>query len=103
MSKIRMALAAAAFGFGALTAGQGSVQAASVQMTPLPSIAATAPVAGGLLLKADWDDFCYRHPYSWRCRHHVRYNHCYRWRHECGERWGWRTHRFYVCARRHGC
>ena len=29
--------------------------------------------------------------------------HCRRWRHECADRWGWRTPRFFVCMARHGC
>ena len=29
-----------------------------------------------------------------RCRH---------WRHECAQRWGWRTPRYFRCLERHGC
>ena len=25
------------------------------------------------------------------------------WRHECANRWGWRTPRFFRCMGRHGC
>lgn len=28
---------------------------------------------------------------------------CYRWRHACADRWGWRGPGFYRCVRRHGC
>lgn len=86
MTKIRMALTAVvAVGLAALAAGQVPADAASAQMTPLPSIAHAAPADGGLLLKIDYDD------------------HCRRWRHECADRWGWRTHRFFICLRRHDC
>ncbi len=104
MLKMKMALAAAAVGFATLAAGQTSAQAASVQMTPLPSISPAAAADGGLLQQVDWrGEFCEHHPYNWRCRHRVRYNYCYDWRHSCAERWGWRTHDFYVCLRRRGC
>jgi hypothetical protein len=32
---------------------------------------------------------------SWR--------YCRRWRHECADRWGWRTRGYFRCLRRHGC
>jgi hypothetical protein len=28
---------------------------------------------------------------------------CRAWRHECADRWGWRTERFHRCLARHGC
>jgi hypothetical protein len=33
----------------------------------------------------------------------VQWGYCHRWRHECGERFGWRTQHFYYCLSRHGC
>ena len=32
-----------------------------------------------------------------------RYRYCRYWRHECADRWGWGTRRYYRCLRRHGC
>ena len=29
--------------------------------------------------------------------------HCWRWRHICAHRWGWRTWKFHRCLVRHGC
>jgi hypothetical protein len=31
------------------------------------------------------------------------WGYCRQWRHECAERWGWGSHHFYYCLRRHGC
>ena len=31
------------------------------------------------------------------------HRHCRYWRHECANRWGWRTPRFFRCMGRHGC
>ncbi len=28
---------------------------------------------------------------------------CRAWRHECAERWGWRTRGYFRCVARHGC
>jgi hypothetical protein len=28
---------------------------------------------------------------------------CRAWRHECADRWGWRTARWHRCLARHGC
>jgi hypothetical protein len=33
----------------------------------------------------------------------TQWNYCRRWRHECAERWGWRTRGFFRCMARHGC
>ncbi|MET0192004.1 MAG: glycosyl hydrolase family 5 [Hyphomicrobiaceae bacterium] len=33
----------------------------------------------------------------------TQYRYCRRWRHECAERWGWRTPRYFRCLARHGC
>jgi hypothetical protein len=33
----------------------------------------------------------------------TQWNYCRRWRHECAERWGWRTRGFERCMARHGC
>lgn len=31
------------------------------------------------------------------------WSYCRRWRHECADRWGWRTPRYFRCMGRHGC
>jgi len=31
------------------------------------------------------------------------HRHCRYWRHECANRWGWRTPGFFRCMGRHGC
>jgi hypothetical protein len=33
----------------------------------------------------------------------VQYGRCRHWRHECAQRWGWRTPRYFRCLERHGC
>jgi hypothetical protein len=33
----------------------------------------------------------------------VRWRRCRYWRHECADRWGWGTGRYYRCLWRHGC
>lgn len=33
----------------------------------------------------------------------VGYGRCRFWREECADRWGYDTHRYYRCLRRHGC
>lgn len=106
MQKIRMALAAAAVGFITMVSGLAPVEAAGLSVTPLAPI---AQLDGGLVQTVDWrGEFCWRHPYNWRCRgyrhyHYRHYGYCGRWRSECGERWGWHTYRYRVCLRRHGC
>ena len=33
----------------------------------------------------------------------AQYRYCRRWRHECADRWGWRTRGYFRCLARHGC
>jgi hypothetical protein len=33
----------------------------------------------------------------------AQYGRCRYWRHECANRWGWRTPGFFRCLGRHGC
>jgi len=33
----------------------------------------------------------------------AHYRRCRYWRHECADRWGWRTRRYFHCLARHGC
>ena len=33
----------------------------------------------------------------------TQYGSCRAWRHECAERWGWRTHGYFRCVANHGC
>jgi hypothetical protein len=33
----------------------------------------------------------------------TQWRYCRRWRHECADRWGWRTRGYYRCLARHGC
>jgi hypothetical protein len=33
----------------------------------------------------------------------TQWNYCRRWRHECADRWGWRTRNYFRCLARHGC
>jgi hypothetical protein len=33
----------------------------------------------------------------------VQWRRCRAWRHECADRWGWGTNRYYRCLWRHGC
>lgn len=33
----------------------------------------------------------------------TRWRYCRRWRHECADRWGWRTRGYFRCLARHGC
>ena len=33
----------------------------------------------------------------------TQWNYCRRWRHECADRWGWRTRSYFQCLARHGC
>jgi len=33
----------------------------------------------------------------------TQYRYCRRWRHECADRWGWRTRGYFRCLARHGC
>jgi hypothetical protein len=84
MGKVK--LTAAVLGLTALAMGQVPAQAEPVRLPGLSVIAPSHRADGGLLLKADWDG-----------------SRCWRWRHECADRWGWRTHRFFVCLRRHDC
>ena len=33
----------------------------------------------------------------------TQWRYCRRWRHECADRWGWRTPGYFRCLARHGC
>lgn len=78
-------------------------------------VAAKVPHAGsGVLNVADWDGP--RRDRRWRDDRfddrrfddhdgfrHRRWRRCGYWRHECADRWGWRSFRFERCLARHGC
>jgi hypothetical protein len=74
----RTALAAGLLALGALAAPQTS---SAASLTPVPGVAAND---SSLVQTVQWRS----------CRY---------WRHECAERWGWRTWRYHRCVERHDC
>jgi hypothetical protein len=58
-----------------------------ISAAPLGPQTPTPAVENGLVEQVQW----------WGHRH------CRYWRHECANRWGWGTRRYYRCLWRHDC
>jgi len=84
MAKSKIALTAAAIGFAALLGGLAPAEASPMSASPLALLSQQSSAESGSLQK-------------------VHYRYCRRWRHECADRWGWRTGRYFRCLARHGC
>ena len=92
-----------------LAAGLLAIGAALTPASAAPALPQSKPTAGidGLVQQV-------RHHRHHRHHHHHRFRrfgggvviyggYCSTWRYECAARWGWHTHGYYRCLRRHGC
>ena len=71
----------------------------AVALALVPTMVSSAPAAQGLALSnpTGRDGNLVQQAQWWG------WGYCRRWRHECAERWSWRTRHYFICLRRHGC
>jgi hypothetical protein len=81
----KLSLAAGVVAMAAMLAPIGAPAAPAMPQTRIVDMD-----GGALVQKAQWG-------------YGYGYRHCRYWRHECANRWGWRTPRFFRCLARHGC